>query len=150
MNGTLAQRLWSRVHILDGRDACWEWRGARNPSGHGRIGVGGKKQKPTHRVVYELLIGPIPDGAHLDHLCENPPCVNPNHLEPVGLWENLSRSAKTPAVINAAKTHCKRGHEFTPENTYRYIQHGRSGESRACKTCMRERAAAKYRGETYA
>lgn len=138
---TIAARLWSRVFILDGRDACWEWRGARNPSGHGRIGVGPNKQSPTHRVVYELLVGPIPDGLHLDHLCQNPTCVNPNHLEPVGLWENLSRSKKTPAVINAAKTHCLRGHEFSAGNTY-VDKRG----SRHCRTCVRDRMREKRRG----
>jgi hypothetical protein len=125
----LLERFWEKVE--PSVDCCWEWLGARNPSGHGRFWVNGKNT-PAHRFAYELAYGLIPDGAHLDHLCRNPSCVRPDHLEPVSLWENLRRSSGQVAVLNAAKTHCKRGHEFTPENTYI----APSG-SRSCRTCMR-------------
>jgi hypothetical protein len=85
----------------------------------------------AHRVAYELVIGQIPAGLELDHLCRNVVCVNPAHLEPVTRAENMRRRS-------AAQTHCKHGHEFTPENTY-YYWHG--GRHRACRACGRATVA---------
>ena len=81
----------------------------------------------TALVVYALLVGEIPAGLELDHLCRVRECVNPQHLEAVTHHENMLRSRE------ATKTHCKHGHEFTPENTYTY-QRG-VGIQRCCKTC---------------
>lgn len=81
------------------------------------------------------MVGPIPEGLDLDHLCRVRQCVNPDHLEPVTARENLMRSPLTQASINSAKTHCKRGHEFTPDNTRIFPKSG----SRCCKTCERQR-----------
>jgi len=69
---------------------CWEWAGTRQPSGYGAIYVEGRILR-THRVSYELLVGPIPEGLHLDHLCRNKACFNPEHLEPVTHVENMRR-----------------------------------------------------------
>jgi len=102
---------------------CWNYTGARNPKGYGRI-----LQGTAHRYFYEKLVGAIPDGLHIDHLCMNTSCVNPEHLEPVTNEENARRRSQ-------ATTHCSRGHEFTPENTYR--REGRN--ARECVTCRRER-----------
>jgi len=110
---------------------CWVWIGQRDPDGYGffyRLGPGIK----SHRVAYEWLIGPIPLGCHIDHLCRLPSCVNPAHMEPVSIRENVLRGLG-PTAQNARKTHCKRGHPFTPENTYQR-KHGRE-----CITCVRER-----------
>ena len=76
-------------------DGCWEWTAYRDRCGYGMIGRPGGKGAPlrAHRVAYELYVGPIPPGAVLDHLCEAPWCVNPDHLEPVTNTENLRRSA---------------------------------------------------------
>jgi hypothetical protein len=71
-------------------DECWEWQGRRNPSGYGEAGRYGKVWL-AHRAVYEELVGPIPEGMTLDHLCANRGCVNPNHLEPVASYENTLR-----------------------------------------------------------
>lgn len=129
----LEERFWQKVER--GND-CWTWVGAKNPSGHGRFWVDGKNM-PSHRYAYEMLVGPIPEGLHIDHLCQNPSCVNPAHMEPVTLWENLRRAPNQVAVVNAAKTHCPHDHEYTPENTYRH-----SGR-RICRTCQRDRYIAK-------
>lgn len=94
---------------------CWIWTGKRLPAGYGRMSYGGKWNL-AHRMSYTHLVGPIPEGLDLDHLCRNRACVNPAHLEPVTRSVNLRRGVGGPA-INAAKTHCIRGHEFTPENT---------------------------------
>lgn len=117
------ERVWLYV---DKSNSCWEWTGSR-VNGYGRY-----KNDPAHRYVYELLIGPIPAGLQLDHLCRNRACVNPDHLEPVTQRENMRR-ADVALGIRSAVTHCKHGHEFTPENT---IQ--RSDGGRRCAICRRE------------
>jgi HNH endonuclease len=110
---------------------CWIWIGAlasfspSTPLGYGRF-----RGRQAHRVAWERLRGPVPENLELDHLCRMTPCVNPDHLEPVTHAENLRRGKGNQ---NAQKTHCIRGHEFTPENTYR-----QSGGGRGCRICRRE------------
>lgn len=117
-------------------DDCWEWTGAHNPGGYGRIGGGGKRGPSllAHRVLYERMVGPIPDGLTLDHLCRNPSCVRPDHLEPVTNRENILRGT-SPVADRARQTHCIRGHAFTAENTYTHPQRG----TRHCRACDAER-----------
>lgn len=110
-------------------DECWEWPGQRNSLGYGIF-----SKALAHRVVYERLTGEqIPDGYDLDHLCRNPPCVNPRHLEPVTHRENLLRGTGF-AATNAQKTHCAGGHPFDEENTYVSPK-----GQRKCRACNRER-----------
>lgn len=104
---------------------CWLWMGHIH-DGYGRIGG-----KAAHRVVYTIVKDDIPKGLQLDHLCRNRRCVNPDHLEPVTQRENILRGEGI-AAINKRKTHCKNGHEFTPENTY--IRGSRNG-NRECMIC---------------
>ena len=97
---------------------CWEWAVARQPNGYGRVTTGGRAQL-VHRVAYREFVGPIPDGMVVDHLCSNRACINPAHLRVCSQQENLTAPhSLSPPALNARQTHCKRGHEFTPENTY--------------------------------
>ncbi len=105
---------------------CWQWTGARSSSGYGQVGISGVS-KSTHRVAYELLVGAIPDGLQIDHLCRNKTCCNPVHLEPVTNREN---NLRRPGVH---KLHCVHGHEMTPENTI--IKNFRGSVRRNCRTC---------------
>lgn len=126
------------AYILDPETGCWVWQLAIGGTGYGTITVNGRTMR-AHRVYYARERGDIPEGLVLDHLCRNRRCVNPAHLEPVTDRENILRGEGPPAQ-NARKTHCPRGHEFTPENTG-YAQRGHRRE-RYCKTCHRMRGAA--------
>jgi hypothetical protein len=117
------------VGQTDERAGCWPWRGNLNSNGYGRLYVG-IHRRAAHRIAYELLVGPIPEGLTLDHLCRNHACCNPAHLEPVTNRENIMRGDTIPAA-NARKTHCLHGHEFTPENVG-FCSDG----SRRCRTCQ--------------
>lgn len=94
---------------FDTDDKCWEWQGYITHYGYG---VYGKMGYMVHRVVYELLVRKLGPEESIDHLCRNTKCVNPNHMEVTTLTENVLRSNNFYA-INARKTHCKHGHEFT-------------------------------------
>jgi hypothetical protein len=111
---------------------CWVWCGTTQVGGYGKF-MADSRSYLAHRWAYEYMRAGIPDGLHLDHLCSNPPCVNPWHLEPVTQQENLRRS-NNHVGMNARKTHCLRNHEFTPDNTY-VDKRGR----RMCRRCMRIR-----------
>ena len=120
-------RFMAKVRV-DHESGCWIWIAARWPDGYGAFRSGDRKVR-AHRWSYVHHKGPIPDGLILDHLCRNPSCVNPYHLEAVTHQTNTLRGIG-PAAIHAKKTHCDHGHEFTPENTYR----GKFG--RSCRRCQ--------------
>lgn len=132
----VADRFWPKVDER-GPGECWPWTAATDGHGYGQITIDYKRKK-AHRVAYELTVGPIPDGMSLDHLCRHPECVNPAHLEPVHHAENVRRGASgIKAMARAAlQTHCKHGHEFTPENTR--IASVDGYERRVCRACQRQ------------
>lgn len=129
---TIEERFWAKVYFPPCEDDCWTWTAAKDPKGYGRFGLGSRASGIvlTHRYSYELMVGSIPEGLVLDHLCRNPTCVNPSHLEPVTNFENLRRG--NAWVFWAKKTHCPQGHPYDEQNTYLY--QGR----RYCKTCNRK------------
>lgn len=129
------ERFWSKV---DRTVACWFWTGTVDTSGYAVLARhlrGRWRNTLAHRFAYELLVGPIPEGLQLDHLCRIRYCVNPEHMEVVTLQENLRRGFGF-AAVNSRKTHCIHGHEFTPENTYVFDGH------RRCRACHRRDASA--------
>lgn len=122
--------LLSRVSI----EGCWVWNGALDANGYGRLGGRKWSTNLAHRLSYIEFVGPIPEGMTIDHLCRNRRCINPAHLEPVTIAENVMRGESLPA-INARKTHCPQGHPYDDENTYRNPSTGH----RLCRACNRER-----------
>lgn len=124
----LAERISSKCKV-DG-NGCWVWQGAADRKGYGIMMVR-LKRVFAHRVSYEAFRGSIPTGLVIDHLCRNPPCCNPDHLEPVTQRENTLRGINPPALA-ARATHCKQGHPYTGENLF----FGSDG-SRRCRICTR-------------
>jgi hypothetical protein len=125
----LPERFWAKVQKSDG---CWIWTGATDRKGYGRVGVGGRKDGTTgaHVWMCTVMHGAKPSTSHMVlHSCDNPSCVNPEHLSWGLAHQN---SAQMVARGRSRKaTHCLNGHEQTPENTYPYG---------GCKPCARARA----------
>lgn len=135
MTLALDERFWSKVDIGDWQD-CWPWTSARIDAGYAAFTLNGRTQY-AHRLAYEDLVGPIPEGLMLDHVkawgCKMRHCVNPLHLEPVTNRENVLRgNARYNGENNRSKTHCPKGHEYNLENTYVTPKGFR--QCRTCKT----------------
>ena len=124
-------RFWRKVRIAG---FCWEWQGANNGAGYGLLRVNAKNVY-AHRFAYEMMWGPIPEGNYVMHRCDNPRCVRPVHLDVGTAADNALDKVAKGRDVNASKTHCRHGHEFTPENTYTVP--GRAG--RHCRKCMNRR-----------
>ena len=127
----LPSRIAEKISAPD-ENGCWLWMGALGDHGYG-MAWDGARMVGAHRLVYELLVGPIPDGLALDHVkargCHTTACVNPAHTEPVTQGENNRR---------AMRDTCKHGHPWTDENTYLRPDKG----TRQCRACGRERSVA--------
>ena len=126
------ERFLSRA-FPEPNSGCWLWTGPMRPRGYGASNICPGEQL-AHRAAYRLLVGPIPDGLTIDHLCRNRACVNPVHLEPVVNRENVLRGYG-PTAENARKDACIRGHAYTPENTIERVRDGYP--TRECRACNR-------------
>ena len=128
--------------------ACIEWTGSRNPKGYGQKKVGGKTIF-AHRWAWEQANGPIPDGLHVLHTCDNPPCVNVDHLFLGTNADNVKDRDAKGRMWQQQKTHCPQGHPYSGENLY-----VRPDGSRLCRACQRaasrewHRAKARARRES--
>lgn len=94
------QRFWRKVHKTD---SCWIWTGTRVPAGYGRLRYQGTNW-PAHRVAYVLFVGPLDPQLDVDHLCRNPSCVNPDHLEAVTPRENRLRAWQARRIGTSPRT----------------------------------------------
>ena len=116
-------------------NGCIEWTRSTTKFGYGQIAVEGHTTT-THRLAWKLANGPIPDGMHVLHHCDNPPCCNPEHLFVGTHADNMADRDKKgrchAGEANLVKTHCPQGHEYTDENTYVRPRGGRT-----CRTCIR-------------
>ena len=134
---SLEDRFWSKVDMngpvpdyAPHLGNCWIWRASLDTHGYGRFSMGGRSGSlmGAHVVAYKLLVGPVPDGLELDHLCRNPPCCRPAHLEPVTHAVNMTRRME-------ANARCPAGHQYDEANTRMYRGH------KQCRACDREFAA---------
>lgn len=121
-------RFWSHV---DAEGDCWLWTDYVDPHGYGRFNEARVRYWRVHRYAWHHLVGPIGDGLVLDHMCKVKICLNPDHLRPVTQTEN-TMAGESFSAKNARKTHCKNGHELTPDNIYK---NGKNG--RRCKICQK-------------
>lgn len=130
------EKFWE---FVEKTSDCWIWNGVKDRKGYGVWCMRPRNQR-AHRFSYMQLVGEIPDGLVIDHLCRNPACVNPAHLEPVTQSINNIRGF-SPTALNAKKTHCKSGHLFEGYNLRIRPEGGRS-----CRACARD-IARKRRAE---
>jgi len=138
------ERFWATVSP-EPNTGCFLWTGTMSPKGYGRVWFGGR-MGAAHRVAYELVIGAIPSGLQLDHLCRVRCCVNPAHLEPVTNQENIRRGMSGCHQRN--RTHCPAGHEYAGANLH--VRRRGRWVIRICRACRREEnrvQKAKRRGE---
>lgn len=138
LTAKLLKRFFSKIKV-EPATGCWLWQAAIDSRGYGRFALPGIRSGSSHRAAWLMLIGPIPYGTELDHLCRNRHCAAPHHLEAVTHQVNVLRGI-SPAAFHAQKTHCKHGHSLTPDNVY--INHKKDGKvSRSCKQCHYARTA---------
>lgn len=135
----VAERFAAKIAVTE--TGCVEWQAGTNGVGYGLFHpytTSTNRKVYAHRWAYEQRFGPIPEGMHLDHLCRNTICVNPDHLEPVSPAENLRRGEGFSAV-NSRKTHCPAGHPYTGDN----LRINSNSGGRICVMCSRARDRAR-------
>lgn len=121
------ERFWAKVNVPFQPSGCWEWTACVHPNGYGKFAIK-REAFWAHRVSYTTLIGPIPDGRELDHMCRNRSCVNPDHLRAVTQQVNQA-CGYSPITINKRKVLCSRGHD-----DWIVVKDG----TRVCTICRRE------------
>ena len=130
------KRFWDKVKIA-GPDECWEWKAGKNTSGYGWFSFNGT-QITSNRMVWLLINGEIPNGMCVCHKCDNPSCVNPDHLFLGTHLDNMKDKSIKGRHNNQKKTHCPKQHEYTKENIYLYkgLRH--------CKECRKIKQKVNY------
>ena len=142
-------------YMPEPNSGCWLWIGPNDGIyGYGKVNRKAHGERQAYRAVYIKHKGPIPDGLCRDHLCRNPACVNPDHLEPVTMRENIMRGrfrdglklgGTLGSIRRKERTHCRKGHEWTVENTK-----SQKDGARVCRTCRNARARVDQKARYYA
>jgi DNA-directed RNA polymerase subunit M/transcription elongation factor TFIIS len=128
-------KFWAKVPR--GGDGCWLWQGAMKSTGYGQFG----RSHAAHRVAFVLAGGVIPEGYEVDHLCNTPRCVRPEHLEAVTPEENQRRRLAAGLggqAMFAERTECPKGHPYDEQNTMIEKVSSTGGQRRHCRTCLYE------------
>lgn len=136
------ENIWKRIQKTE---SCWLWGGSIDRDGYGYLSHGDKKSARAHRVLYELEVGPIPEGLEIDHRCRVRNCVNPKHLEPVTGAENQRRRIErrvqgpkaTPNQLRLAKGICRAGHNMNETGRLTSVQKDGTIKTR-CTLCQHE------------
>jgi hypothetical protein len=135
-------RFWSKVdkngplpECFPLLGPCWLWTAGKTSAGYGELQIHRRQPALAHVFAFELEHGPVPEGLELDHKCRVRHCVRVSHLEAVTCRTNVLRGIG-PSAINARKTHCIRGHEFSGQNLLIYSKRGK--QFRRCRTCWNE------------
>ena len=123
------------LYMPEPNSGCWLWLGAVDRGGYGKFKHGGRVILP-HRFSYNQFVGQIPRELEIEHICQQPCCVNPEHLRAVTHLENMARADCSTNNWNRKKTHCKRGHPFEGDNLI--LQRQPCGRiKRVCRICKR-------------
>lgn len=141
--------LKERIEYLsmpEPNSGCWIWMGSLDHNGYGKAGayINGVREKESlaHRFSYREFVGAIPHGMHVDHICRNRACVNPQHLQVLSHLENIRRADCSSGHRNTKKTHCPKGHEYSEDNTI--IEKGKNRPWRKCRICTNAAHMARY------
>lgn len=133
----LTERFWARVDVVVG--SCWVWTGAVGDHGYGRITEKGKRYR-AHRMAWLINCGEIPEGLSVLHKCDNPSCVNPDHLflgtQKVNIADGIQKGRIDLGAIRRVRTHCLKGHPLEGDNLL-IKQKSTGGTERVCLTCRR-------------
>ena len=142
INLEAARERFERKYAVEPNTGCWLWFGATNTRGYGSFAVVSRQPIVVvcaHRYAFTLHRGAIPEGLTLDHLCRQPACVNPAHMEAVTIEENVSRSHR----FKTLKTECAHGHPYSGANLY--VSASGKRKCRACGNSSRRRLLAAVR-----
>ena len=123
MDTKLSNRFFSKLDKTP--SGCWEWNAGKNAAGYGVFCYSGKSML-AHRASYIIFSGDIPEGNHILHSCDNPACVNPEHLRPGTDADNVADKMSRNRHAAQSRTHCKNGHEY---DAY-------GNNQRKCNTCL--------------
>lgn len=145
----LLARIWAKTR-RNKETGCWEWSGKISDRGYGYVQIG-RSSRRAHRVAYEVLVGEIPEGLTLDHLCRVRNCINPTHLEPVTAAENSRRSIPNPNRGHGShrqREYCYQGHPWDENNTI--LRPDGARRCRSCQQASKRRRKATRRAEAAA
>lgn len=132
----LPERILDKI-AFEPITGCWLWTAIKGHTGYAQVGIGKRTGARAHKVIYEMLIGPVPKGLELDHLCRTRACVNPYHLEPVTHQQNMRRG------FFGSKQTCPQGHAYNEQNT-RILIDKTNLPRRDCRVCKNQRERERY------